>query len=38
MDCPQCGNVKLPHHACTTCGNYNGREAIEIESPKKNAK
>jgi large subunit ribosomal protein L32 len=34
-DCPQCHNAKLSHHACPTCGYYNGREAIKIETPKK---
>ena len=34
-ECPQCHNLKLPHHACPTCGSYAGREAIEIETPKK---
>jgi len=24
--CPQCREVKLPHHACPSCGTYNGRE------------
>jgi large subunit ribosomal protein L32 len=23
--CPQCGDYKLPHHACPHCGYYNGR-------------
>lgn len=38
MNCPQCGSAKLPHHACTNCGNYDGREAVEIKSPKKKSK
>jgi large subunit ribosomal protein L32 len=33
--CPQCHNLKLAHHACPTCGYYNGREAVKIETPKK---
>ena len=33
--CPQCQNPKLPHHVCPTCGSYDGREVIEIKSPKK---
>jgi large subunit ribosomal protein L32 len=33
--CPQCHSAKLAHHVCPTCGNYNGREAIKIEAPKK---
>jgi large subunit ribosomal protein L32 len=35
IDCPQCHTPKLPHHACPTCGTYDGREVIEIETPKK---
>jgi large subunit ribosomal protein L32 len=35
MNCPQCNSPKLPHHACLTCGNYDGREAVKIKSPKK---
>jgi len=35
VDCPQCHSFKLPHHVCPTCGTYNGREVIEIKSPKK---
>lgn len=23
--CPQCGEIKLPHHACPVCGYYKGR-------------
>ena len=35
VDCPQCHSFKLPHHVCLSCGTYNGREVIEIKSPKK---
>lgn len=28
--CPQCGEAKLPHHACLACGSYKGRTVIEI--------
>ncbi|MCK4722095.1 MAG: 50S ribosomal protein L32 [Dehalococcoidia bacterium] len=35
VDCPQCHSFKLPHHVCPNCGTYNGREVIEIKSPKK---
>lgn len=27
--CPQCGEVKLPHHVCPNCGYYREREVIE---------
>jgi large subunit ribosomal protein L32 len=33
--CPQCHSPKLPHHVCPTCGTYDGRQVIEIKSPKK---
>jgi large subunit ribosomal protein L32 len=23
--CPQCGEKRLPHHACPSCGSYKGR-------------
>ena len=29
--CPQCGEARLPHHACPSCGTYKGRAVIEIE-------
>jgi len=29
--CPQCGEAKLPHRACPSCGSYRGRTAIEVE-------
>lgn len=28
MECPNCGNVKLPHRICLHCGHYNGKEVI----------
>jgi large subunit ribosomal protein L32 len=37
INCPQCNTPILPHHACPTCGNYKGREAVEIKSPKPKA-
>ena len=27
--CPQCGEARLPHHACPSCGHYKGRTVIE---------
>ena len=29
--CPQCGETKLPHHACPNCGSYRGRTVIETK-------
>ena len=37
ISCPKCHSVMLPHHVCQTCGSYAGRQAIEIEGPKKKA-
>ncbi len=28
MECPQCGERKLPHHLCTACGHYKGRQVL----------
>lgn len=29
--CPQCGEVKLPHHVCPSCGYYKDKEVLEVE-------
>ncbi len=29
--CDNCGEVKLPHRVCPSCGYYRGREVVEIE-------
>ena len=29
--CPQCGEVKLHHRACPSCGVYKDRTVIEVE-------
>lgn len=29
--CPECGEPKLPHHACSQCGSYKGRTAVETD-------
>jgi len=28
QECPNCGELKLPHNVCVACGHYNGREVI----------
>ncbi|GGB30766.1 50S ribosomal protein L32 [Tistrella bauzanensis] len=25
-ECPNCGELKLPHHVCGSCGFYDGRD------------
>lgn len=27
-ECPDCGELKRPHHVCPSCGHYAGREVI----------
>lgn len=29
--CGECGTYILPHHACTKCGTYRGRKAVNVE-------
>ncbi len=29
--CPNCGEMRLPHHVCPSCGFYKGREVMEVE-------
>jgi large subunit ribosomal protein L32 len=29
--CPQCQEVKKPHHACMSCGTYNSREVVTVQ-------
>lgn len=30
-ECRNCGEVKLPHHACPKCGYYKGQKIFEAE-------
>jgi large subunit ribosomal protein L32 len=27
-ECPNCGELKRPHHLCAACGYYNEREVV----------
>jgi large subunit ribosomal protein L32 len=27
-ECPNCGDIMRPHHACPHCGHYKGREIV----------
>ena len=29
QECPNCGELKRPHHVCQSCGSYNDREITE---------
>jgi large subunit ribosomal protein L32 len=31
-ECPNCHQMRRPHHACPHCGHYKGREVIATES------
>ena len=30
MMCPECGELKLMHHVCASCGSYRGRQVFEM--------
>lgn len=30
-ECPECGEMMRPHHACPHCGHYKGREVLAKE-------
>jgi len=32
MECPNCGETKLMHRACPTCGHYRGRAVVDREN------
>lgn len=32
VPCKTCGEMKLAHHVCPACGQYRGRQVIEIET------
>ncbi len=29
IECPHCHQPRLPHHVCTSCGYYKGRQIIK---------
>lgn len=31
-ECPQCHEIKRPHHVCLNCGYYKDKEVIEVEA------
>ena len=28
--CPKCGDPKIPHRVCPTCGHYRGEAVLEV--------
>ena len=32
QECPNCGELHLPHNLCIACGHYNGREIRREEA------
>ena len=32
QECPNCGELKLPHNLCLACGHYKGREIVSDEA------
>jgi len=30
-ECSNCGELKRPHHVCSACGHYDGREVVDTE-------
>jgi large subunit ribosomal protein L32 len=32
IECPNCGEMKRPHHVCGACGYYDGREVTEASA------
>ena len=30
VECPQCHEAKLPHHVCSECGYYDGKEVVKV--------
>ncbi|MEM7170991.1 MAG: 50S ribosomal protein L32 [Pseudomonadota bacterium] len=31
-ECSSCGELKRPHHVCSPCGYYDGREVVEANA------
>ena len=29
-ECPNCGEIKRPHHICQACGYYDGEEIVAV--------
>jgi large subunit ribosomal protein L32 len=31
VNCDRCGDPKMPHRVCPTCGTYGGKQILEVE-------
>lgn len=31
QECPRCGDPKLPHRVCPSCGFYRGEQVLDVE-------
>jgi large subunit ribosomal protein L32 len=29
-ECPNCGELRRPHHVCASCGHYDGRQVLSV--------
>jgi large subunit ribosomal protein L32 len=36
-ECKNCGELKRPHHVCSHCGHYDGREVATAGKPLRSA-
>lgn len=32
VECSNCGEMKRPHHVCTACGHYDGRDVVAAKA------
>lgn len=32
VECPECGELKRPHHVCGSCGFYDGKEVVAVDT------
>lgn len=37
MDCPQCGQKKMTHYVCPSCGTYNGHQVLTFKEKRAQA-
>ena len=31
-NCPRCGDAKMPHRVCLSCGHYDGKQIVEVST------